>query len=86
MVATLLFMQDDQDTLASPPSPPANAMEAQKVALNAQQQAEAAQREALAMQAAEAGLPPLKTDIENLRAAAADVKESTEKLIEHTRQ
>ncbi len=86
MVATLLMMTADDQTLGAPPSPPANAMEAQRAALAAQVQAEEAQKQALAMQAIESGVDLPKTDIECLRAAAAEVKEASDKLIEHTRQ
>lgn len=81
MVATLLFMQSEDLTLGSPPTPPANAMEAQKAALAAQLQAEEAQKTAIVMQAEEAGLPPPVSDIEKLRLAAAD-----DKLIKHASQ
>ncbi len=85
MVATLIMADYDQ-TLGAPPSPPANAMEAQKAALVAQQQAEAAQMEALKMQAHEAGLPHPTTTDERLRAASEAVRIADEKLIEHAQK
>lgn len=86
MVATFItFMNEDHETLAAPPSPPANAIDAQKQAEEAQKQAESAQQAALAMQAAESGLPSPLNDIEHLRSLAAKVKAADEKIIEHTR-
>lgn len=72
MVATLPFMIPDEHLAASPS--PTNAMEAQKAALAAQQQAEDAQREALKMQAAESGLTPPMTADERLKAASEAVQ------------
>jgi len=86
MVATLLFMSDDDQRLNAPPSTPINAIEAQKDALAAQQQAEAAQRTAIEMQAAERGVEIPKNDIEHLRTLAAGVKAADDKIIEHARK
>lgn len=87
MVATLItFMNEDHETLSSPPSPPANAMEAQKVALAAQMQAEEAQKQAIAMQAEESGLPAPLTAEERLKAASDAVLAANENLINHARK
>ena len=83
MVATLLYMNEDHETLAAPPSPPANAMEAQRVALAAQLQADEAQKKAIVMQAEEAGLPSPMTADERLKAASDAVREADQNLINH---
>lgn len=85
MVSTLLYMNLDEQQMAAPTRQPESAIEAQRAALEAQKQAEAAQRTALDMQAAETGAEMPKTDIDNLRAIAAQVKAADEKIIEHAR-
>lgn len=82
MVAALNMTDYDQ-SLGSPPSPPANAMEAQKAAIVAQQQAEAAQQEALKMQAEESGADVPPTSEERLKAASEAVRKADENLINH---
>jgi len=77
MVATFItFMNEDHETLAAPPSPPANAIDAQK-------QAEEAQKQAIAMQAEESGLPAPLTAEERLKAASDAVLTANENLINH---
>lgn len=85
MVTSLFpLIQDDLRVAASMrPSSSDAAIEAQEEALAAQKLATIAQESALAIQAAEAGVAPAKTDIERLRAAAAEVKATDSKLIEH---
>ena len=84
MVATFItFMNEDHETLAAPPSPPANAIESQRVALAAQLQAEEAQKKAIVMQSEEAGLPAPLTADERLKAASDAVREADQNLINH---
>lgn len=83
MVATFPYMTLQDDVLGSPPSPPANAIEAQKVALAAQVHAEESQKVAIAIQEAESGVPVPPTAEERLKAASEAVRLADEKLIEH---
>ena len=77
-------MLDDSRVAASMRPPAETAIEAQEEAIDAQKQATEAQQHALAVQSAEAGVPPPLTCDDRLKAASEAVRLAEEKLIEHS--